>query len=181
MIFFFNHITNFRDGCPMWLFKVLLPSLVLVICTSPVSWDSLILPATAAVKTCFTCKKIKTSDPPQELFVPFIFCSFKHRRSNTVVVSVVQTPFSLIFLRPSLLPKIQRGFKITFSKTVEECQVLSCWIVSESSVEDFRRSVFWGKALLTVSMVPMFWFQFLRHLVEWIFHSIWWVGRFYRS
>ena len=22
----------------------------------------------------------------------------------------------------------------------------------------------------------MIWFQFLRHLVEWIFHSIWWVG-----
>ena len=62
--FFFNHITNFRDGCPVWLFKVLLPSLVFVICTSPVSWDSLILPATAAVKTCFSCKKIKTSDPP---------------------------------------------------------------------------------------------------------------------
>ena len=40
--FFFNHITNFRDGCPMWLFKILLPSLVFVICTSPVSWDSLI-------------------------------------------------------------------------------------------------------------------------------------------
>ena len=62
--FFFNHITNFHKGCPMWLFKVLLPSLVFFICTPPVSWVSLILPATAAVKTCFTCKKIKTSDPP---------------------------------------------------------------------------------------------------------------------
>ena len=42
MIFFFNHITNFRDDCPIWLFKALVPSLVFVICTSPVSWDSLI-------------------------------------------------------------------------------------------------------------------------------------------
>ena len=27
----------------------------------------------------------------------------------------------------------------------------------------------------------MLWFQFLRHLVSWIFLSIWWVGRFHRS
>ena len=138
MIFLFNHITKFRDGCPMWLFKVLLPSLVFYICTPPVSWVSLILPATAAVKTCFTCKTIKTADPPLELLDPFIFCSFKHWHSNTVVASVVQTPFSLIFLRPSLLQKIQWGFKIIFSKTMEECpEVLGCWIVSESSVEVF--------------------------------------------
>ena len=73
---------------------------------------------------------------------PFIFCSFKHSHSNAVVASVVQTPFSLIFLRPSLLQKIQWGFKIVFSKTKEECpEVLGCWIVSESSMEDFRRSI----------------------------------------
>ena len=37
------------------------------------------------------------------------------------------------------------------------------------------------KAPLTVSMLAMFWFQFLMHLVSWMFHSIWWVGRFHRS
>ena len=130
--FFFNHIKNFHKGCPMWLFKVLLPSLVFFICTPPVSWASLILPATTAVKTCFTCKnktkqKIETSDPPWELLVPFIFCSFMHWHLNTVAASVVQTPFSLIFLRPSLLQKIHWGFKIAFSKTMEECpEVLGC-------------------------------------------------------
>ena len=139
---FFNHITNFRKGCPMWLFKVLLRSLVFFVCTPPVSWASLVLPATAAVKTCFTCKEIKTSDPPEELLVLFIFCSFKYWHLNTVVAAAVQTTFSLIFLRPSLLQKIQWGFKITFSKTMEECpEVLGCCI-SESSVEDFRRSIF---------------------------------------
>ena len=111
-------------------------------CFRHLSWDSRILPATAAVKTCFTCKTIKTADPPLELLDPFIFCSFKHWHSNTVVASVVQTTFSLIFLRPYLLQKIQLGFKIIFSKTVEECpEVLGCWIVSESSVKDFRRSL----------------------------------------
>ena len=30
-------------------------------------------------------------------------------------------------------------------------------------------------------MLTMFWFQFLRHLVSWIFHSIWWVGWFHRK
>ena len=45
----------------------------------------------------------------------------------------------------------------------------------------FQAINIFGKALLTVSMLAMLWFQFLRHLVEWIFHSIWWVGRFYRS
>ena len=79
-------------------------------------------------------------------------------------------------------PLYYRGIEITFSKAVEECpEVLGCWIVSESSVEDFRRSIFFCKALLTVAMLAMFWFQILRHLVEWIFHSIWWVGRFHRS
>ena len=38
-----------------------------------------------------------------------------------------------------------------------------------------------GKAQITVSMLTMFWFQFLRHLVSWIFHSIWWVGWFHRK
>ena len=45
----------------------------------------------------------------------------------------------------------------------------------------FQAINIFGKALLTVSMLAMLWFQFLRRLVEWIFHSIWWVGRFYRS
>ena len=38
-----------------------------------------------------------------------------------------------------------------------------------------------GKMLITVLMLAMLWFQFLRHLVEWILHLIWWVGMFYRS
>ena len=115
--FFSNYIINFRKHCPMWLVKVLLPSLVFFICTPSVSWASLVLPATAAVKTCFTCKEIKTSDPPEELLVLFTFCSFKYWHLNTVVASAVQTPFSLIFFRHSLLQKIQSDFKITFSKS----------------------------------------------------------------
>ena len=38
-----------------------------------------------------------------------------------------------------------------------------------------------GKVPTTTSILGMFWFQFLRHLVSLIFHSIWWVGRFHRS
>ena len=81
--FSLNHITNFCNGCPMWLFKVLLPSLVFI-CTSPVSLDSLILPATPAVKTCFTCKKknqnlgssVRASRP--FYFLQFQSLTFKH-------------------------------------------------------------------------------------------------------
>ena len=39
----------------------------------------------------------------------------------------------------------------------------------------------YGKAPITVSMLAMLWFQFLRHLVEWTFHSIWWVVKFHMS
>ena len=43
----------------------------------------------------------------------------------------------------SLLQKIQSGFRIIFSKAVQEHQtVLDCCIVSESSLEDFRQSIF---------------------------------------
>ena len=45
----------------------------------------------------------------------------------------------------------------------------------------FQAINIFGKAPITVSILAMLWFQFLSHLVEWIFHSIWWVGRFYRS
>ena len=56
---FFNHITNFRKGCPMWLFKVLLRSLVFFVCTPPVSWASLILPAKLLWKLASHAKKSK--------------------------------------------------------------------------------------------------------------------------
>ena len=45
----------------------------------------------------------------------------------------------------------------------------------------FQAIDIFGEALVTVPMITMFWFQFLRHLVAWFFHSIWWVGRFHKS
>ena len=121
--FFFNHITNFRAGCPMWLFKVLLPSLVFVIWVGILGYCLRQLLRKLA-------SHAKQSKPRifRKSFSPlFIFCSFKNWHSNTIVPSVGETPFSLIFLRPSLLQKIQWGFKIIFSKTMEEYpEALGC-------------------------------------------------------
>ena len=131
--FFFNYITNFRrkavlchssrSSYPLLFSSFALHQWVglLWYCLRQLLWK---LASHAKKKKK---KKIETSDPPWELLVPFIFCSFMHWHLNTVAASVVQTPFSLIFLRPSLLQKIHWGFKIAFSKTMEECQeVLGC-------------------------------------------------------
>ena len=57
-------------------------------------------------------------------------------------------------------------------------RLLNCfWILCGK----FQAINIFGKALLTASMLAMLWIQILGHLVEWIFHSIWWVVRFHRS
>ena len=182
---FFNHITNFHKGCPMWLFKVLLPSLVFVICTSPVSWNSLILPATAAVKTCFSCKKKRRKKRNQNLGSsirasrPFYFLQFQaltFRRFSCPNTFLFDLPSCLFIAEDTV--SFQNHFLKNYGRMPRSSRLLNCfWILCGR----FQAINIFGKALLTVSMLAMLWFQFLRHLVEWIFHSIWSVGRFYRS
>ena len=74
--------------------------------------------------------------------------------------------------------RFQNHFLKSCGSTPRSSRLLNCfWILRGR----FHAINIFCKALLTVSMVTMFWFQFLMHFVEWIFHSIWWVCRFYRS
>ena len=74
--------------------------------------------------------------------------------------------------------RFQNHFLESCGRTPRSSRLLNCfWILSGR----FQAINIFGKAAITVSMSTMFWFQFLRYLTVWIFHSIWWVGRFYRS
>ena len=74
--------------------------------------------------------------------------------------------------------RLDNHFLRSCGRTPRSSRLLDCfWILCGR----FQAINIFGKPLLTVSMVTIFWFQFLRHFVEWILHSIWWVGRFYRS
>ena len=71
--------------------------------------------------------------------------------------------------------RFQNHFLKNYGRMPRSSRLLNCfWILCGR----FQAINIFGKVLLTVSMVTMFWFQFLRHLVEWIFHSN---CRFYRS
>ena len=74
--------------------------------------------------------------------------------------------------------RFQNHFLKNYGKMPRSSRLLNfLWIFCER----FQVIDIFGRVLLSASMITMFWFQFLRHLVEWIFNSIWWVGRFYRS
>ena len=140
--FAFNHITHVSKGGPMWLQgPPTLSCLLHLHSTSELGFSD-----TACDSCCENLLHVQRNQNPWSSVRasrPFYFLQFQALtfKRCTVVASVVQTPFSLIFFRHSLLQKIQSGFKITFSKTMENCtEVLGCWIVSESTVEEFRRS-----------------------------------------
>ena len=166
-IFFFNHITNFCKSCPMWLFKVLLPSLAFFICTQQVNWVSLTLPAAAAVKTCFTCKinqnlgsSVRASRP--FYFLQFQALTFKHCSSfscpNTFLFDL---PLSLFITEDTV--KFQTHFLKNYGRMPRSSRLLNCFWILCGRCQAI--SIF-GKALLTVSMLAMLWFQLIKHLVE---------------
>ena len=110
-------------------------------------------------------------------FLQFQALTFKHCSSfscpNTFLFDL---PSSLFITEDTV--RFQNHFLKTYGRMPRSSRLLNCfWILCGR----FQAINIFGKALLTVSMLAMFWFQFLRHWVEWIFHSIWWVGRFYRS
>ncbi len=110
-------------------------------------------------------------------FLQFQALTFKHCSSfscpNTFLFDL---PSSLFITEDTV--RFQNHFLKNYGRMPRSSRLLNCfWILCGR----FQAINIFGKALLTVSMLAMLWFQFLRHLVEWIFHSIWWVGRFYRS
>ena len=113
-------------------------------------------------------------------FVLFLSCSVSLK--SILLISCVFWIFFSERWQSTLFQKIQSGFKITFSKNYgrmpRSSRLLNCFWIHCGS---FQAIKIFSKALATVSMITMFWFQFLRHMVELIFHSIWWVGRFHRS
>ena len=147
---------------------------------------SLTQPVTTIVKTCFTCKQIKTSDLPWEPLVPFIFCSFRHcfpalsskhytgfSCQNTILFDLL----SSLFITEDTV-RFENHFLRSCGRTPRCSRLFNCFRILCGR---FQAIDIFGEALVTVPMITMFWFQFLRHLVAWIFHSIWWVGRFHKS
>ena len=85
-------------------------------------------------------------------------------------------PLSLFITEDTV--RFQSHFLWSCGRTPRSSRLLDCFWIPCGRLQAIK---IFGKAPLTVSMSAMFWFQFLMHLVSWIFHSIWWVGRFHRS
>ena len=105
-------------------------------------------------------------------FLQFQALTFKH-------CSSFSCPNTFFFDLPSSLFITEDTVRFrNYWRMHKSSMLLNCfWILCGR----FQAIKIFGKAPITVSMVTMFGFQFLNHLVEWIFHSIWWVGRFHRS
>ena len=110
-------------------------------------------------------------------FLQFQALTFKHCSSfscpNTFLFDL---PSSLFITEDTV--RFQNHFIKNYGIMTWNSRLLNCFWILCGIVQAIN---IFGKALVTVSMVTMFWFQFLRHLVKWIFHSIWWIGRFHRS
>ena len=103
-------------------------------------------------------------------FLQFQALTFKHCSS----FSCPNTFLILFDLLSSLLitedtVRFQNHFLKSCGRTHRSSRSLNCfWIICGR----FQAIKIFGKALVTVSMITMFWFQFLWYLVQWIFHSI---------
>ena len=121
--FFFNHITNFRDGCSMWFFKVLLPSLVFVICTSPVSWDSLITACDSCCENLLLMQinpnlgsSVRASRP--FYFLQFQALTFKHCRNFSCPNNILLVLPSYLFITEDTV-RFQNHFLKNYGKMSE--------------------------------------------------------------
>ena len=111
------------------------------------------------------------------LFLQFQALTFKHCSSFSCPNTFLFDLPSSFFITEDTVT-FQNHFLKNYGRMPRSSRLLNCfWILCGR----FQAINIFGKALLTVSMLAMIWFQFLRHLVELIFHSIWWVGRFHRS
>ena len=160
---------------------------VFFICTLSVSWFLWHCLRQLLWKRAPHANESKPWITTRKSFLSFFFLSavsrtvFQPWHSNTVLTSVVQTYFSLIFFRHSVLQKRQSGLKITFQKLWKNAQSLQFLNCFRFICGRHQAINVFCEALVTVPMITIFWFQFLRHVVLCIFHSVYRVGRFLTS
>ena len=89
-------------------------------------------------------------------------------------------PNTFLFYR--LLSLFTTEDRVWFKKSLSQKLWKSSWLLNcfWMPCGKFQAIKIFGKAPIIVSMITMFWFQFLGHSIEWIFHFIWLVGRFHR-